>query len=132
MPTTYQGRRGARRNTVRRTTAEQPKKYLKNFGRQLFIASLCLTVIFFAKDIDHPLVKQSRETVKYALNYNIDLEWIQTGMTSLLQNWTDNATSQNDAVPAVSDTAPTEPNSQNITEGTPNHAKEEIPQENQT
>ncbi len=129
----YEGRRSPRRKTTRTIPAEQPKKYLKNFGRQLFFASLCLTVIFFAKDIDHPLVKQSREALKYAINYNIDFEWVQSGMTSLLQSWTDSAAPQDAPTPstAVPDATP-ENNDSNTTEGTPNHAKEEFNQENQS
>lgn len=104
----YEGRRTSYQRHSRKTTSTQtPKRYLKNFGRQLFIASLCLTVIFFAKDIDNPNIRSLREATKYAINYSIDYEWIKSSISALLQSRTKNAQPQ-DSVPAAAPITPEE------------------------
>lgn len=129
----YEGRRNSRTKSSRQFSKEQPKKYLKNFSRQLFAASLCLTVIFFAKDIDHPFVKQARETLKYALNYSIDIQWIQTSLTAFLQNLTDHTSDQEQAIPANAQSDTTSENHfSNTEEGSLNNDNENSTQENQS
>ena len=107
MQTAYE----RRKKTKRRVSAlpeEQPGRFLKTFSRQLLIASLCLILVYFTGGIEHPAVKQIREAVRYATNYEIDFAWIQNSVSGFLESWM--GTKQPDSGPAPSPEHPAIPN----------------------